>query len=652
LAPLAIVSAADSNYFSLLQELIASIRNKLQGRAVPLYVLDAGLAPSEKAWLAQQQAAVVAIPWPYDLNVPGPQRALAMRCQIPTLIPGHHIYLWLDGDTWVQDWVAVDIYRRAAEERHFCTTAELDRSYELADLLSWTAGTSRRLYGAGLARRLATKPLLNAGVFAGRADAPHWMAWRRRVEDVLGVTAADFFLDQTALNLVAYVDCLDIAVLPPHFNWICHRALPRTSADGTILLDPQPPYQPLGIVHLTHGTKKQEFALRTMGGGVVTRSLRYSAKPVSTVDPANPTAVEVSLALGDAATFWAHRAAERLRLAVEADPRSVRALDSLGRVSNQDGDYGQAARAFHRATALQPDDGELHAQLGVIYFKQGRCDDAAAAFRRALEISPGSAEIEQYLKSATEAREMPAGDYVSPGLLRVRADGHFPNMTLGDPKGHPWPYLRQGSPHNWYIDRRNRNIGFVSRDEAHILFNTALKFEGMPALEIGCFLGFSTCHLALGGVRLDVVDPALRDANVMTSVGQSLTSAGVMDACRLIPEPSPAAVERLADREGRRWSLAFIDGDHEGEAPRRDAEVCAHFLTPDALVLFHDLLSPHVAAGLHFFRERGWKTRIYRTSQIMGVAWRGKIEPITHIPDPALSPDLPPHLAEWRTGDA
>ncbi|HLJ21678.1 MAG TPA: class I SAM-dependent methyltransferase, partial [Stellaceae bacterium] len=473
-------------------------------------------------------------------------------------------------------------------------------------------------------------------------------AWQQRVEELLTLSLADFFLDQTAINLVAYVDCIDVAVLPPQCNWTCHRALPRTTADGKLLLDPQPPYLPLGIVHLTFATKKQEYTLRAAGGGFVTRSLRYSAKVANAVHPADLTAVEISLAQDEVATYWTHRAARRLRRLAEANPQDLRPLVSLGEVATLDGDHAQAAHALARAVALQPREAALHTQLGDIYLKQGRCDEAATSFRRALELSPSSPEIQQQVKSATDARVMPPGDYVSPGLLRVRADAHFPNLTKADPRGHPWPYIRQETPHNWYADRRQPLIGFVSRDEAHILFNTALRFDGKPALEIGCYLGFSTCHLALGGVQLDVVDPLLRDASVMASVCESLVSAGVMDACRLVPDGSPAAVVRLGEREGRRWSLAFIDGDHEGDAPGRDAEVCERFLEPDALVLFHDLLSPHVAAGLRFFRERGWKTRIYLTSQVMGVAWRGSVEPIQHTPDPELPRALPPHLAEWQ----
>jgi hypothetical protein len=53
--PLAIVSAADTRFFSLLREMVASVRDKPEGRAVPIFVLDAGLAEGDKAWLEERQ---------------------------------------------------------------------------------------------------------------------------------------------------------------------------------------------------------------------------------------------------------------------------------------------------------------------------------------------------------------------------------------------------------------------------------------------------------------------------------------------------------------------------------------------------------------------------------------------------------------------
>src|SRR5215203_1569622 len=116
---------------------------------------------------------------------------------------------------------------------------------------------------------------------------------------------------------------------------------------------------------------------------------------------------------------------------------------------------------------------------------------------------------------------LPPGDYVSPNLTIVRPDACFPNMTLGDRNAISWPWLRREIPHNWYVDRRAPIIGFLSRDEANLLYNLALPFAGKRALEIGCWLGWSAAHLALAGVQLDVIDPMLSRADFQQSVAQS-----------------------------------------------------------------------------------------------------------------------------------
>jgi predicted O-methyltransferase YrrM len=238
---------------------------------------------------------------------------------------------------------------------------------------------------------------------------------------------------------------------------------------------------------------------------------------------------------------------------------------------------------------------------------------------------------------------LPTKDYVSPGFAQVTPDAHFPHMVVGDPAQCRWPYLRRTGQHNWYVDGRAPTVGFLSRDEAHILYNTALKFRGRPALEIGCWLGWSACHLALADVRLDVIDPLLKRDDIRQSVTQSLGSAGVLDRVRLVPGSSPHEVHRLG-AAGSRWSLIFIDGDHESPGPLTDAVACEQYCTDDAVILFHDLLAPAVADGLRHYKERGWRTRLFRTSQIMGAAWRGTVEPIGYTPDAAAHWEIPPHL--------
>jgi predicted O-methyltransferase YrrM len=255
------------------------------------------------------------------------------------------------------------------------------------------------------------------------------------------------------------------------------------------------------------------------------------------------------------------------------------------------------------------------------------------------DLAPGSANQVHPM--------LPPGDYVSPGLKCILLDSLFPNMRLGDKSNHPWRFLRRAVPHNWYVDRRYPLMGFVSRDEAMLLYNAALQFHNRPALEIGCWMGWSTAHLAAGGVRLDVIDPGLREAHNFDSVTHALQAGESIDKVRLYPIASPAGVDQLAELSKTKWSLFFIDGDHEAPGPVQDAHACLRHAAEDAMVIFHDMASPDVAAGLEVFHRAGWRTLVYQTMQIMGVAWRGSVTPMPHTPDPAVAWELPDHLSQF-----
>ena len=238
----------------------------------------------------------------------------------------------------------------------------------------------------------------------------------------------------------------------------------------------------------------------------------------------------------------------------------------------------------------------------------------------------------------------PDKDYVSPGLSVVVPDAHFPRMRVGDRSGHPWKYLRREVPHFWYADDRFPLMGFMNRDEAAILYNIALQFAGKPALEIGGWLGWSTCHLALAGVRLDVIDPAHADPDLRAIVEQSLAGCGVSAHVILTASRSPEGIRELGAERGKTWSLFVIDGDHEEPAPERDVQACLPYADRDCAFLFHDLASPAVAAGFSSLQREGFNVLIYQTAQIMGIAWRGHVTPVAHIPDPDVAWQLPHHL--------
>jgi predicted O-linked N-acetylglucosamine transferase (SPINDLY family)/glycosyltransferase involved in cell wall biosynthesis/predicted O-methyltransferase YrrM len=277
---------------------------------------------------------------------------------------------------------------------------------------------------------------------------------------------------------------------------------------------------------------------------------------------------------------------------------------------------------------------------------QLRQELGSACKEKALELFTEERMIAETLE-VVKYGLLPLGDYVSPGLKIVEPDACFPNKIKGDTDACGWPYLRREIPHNWYVDQRKPIVGFLSRDEAHILYNTARKFVGQRVLEIGCWLGWSACHLALAGTEVDVVDPLLERPEFDESVTSSLKAAGIRDRVHLHPGFSPAKVEEIAAQSQRKWPLIFIDGNHDAPGPLEDAIACEKLATEDAIILFHDLASPEVAQGLDYFKEQGWNTMVYQTMQIMGVAWRGNVEPLHHIPDPQIQWELPSYLQDY-----
>ena len=235
-------------------------------------------------------------------------------------------------------------------------------------------------------------------------------------------------------------------------------------------------------------------------------------------------------------------------------------------------------------------------------------------------------------------------DYIADTLSAPSLDPLFPNMAEFDKSVSSWPWLRREITHAYRADRRNPIVGFINRDEASILYSNARLFAGKRGVEIGAWRGWSTAHLIAASLSsLHVVEPLLADLGWRAEFEATVAAAGGTAMTTLVAEGSPQAIERLG-ASGLRWSFAFIDGDHDGDAPRRDALVTAPFLEATAMVLFHDLVSPHVANGLRALEALGWNVMAYQTAQMVGVAWRGEVMPVAHKPDPSQNWSVPEHL--------
>lgn len=241
-------------------------------------------------------------------------------------------------------------------------------------------------------------------------------------------------------------------------------------------------------------------------------------------------------------------------------------------------------------------------------------------------------------------------DYMPPGLSAPNLLGVFPDALAQNPWAVQWPYLRPNVPHIWRSDQRNDTpyiTGNASVEEAACLYELARQFQGKRGLEIGSHYGWTAAHLLAAGLVLDCVDPEFERDIRVRQVSDALDKVETSGSYRLWGGFSPASLAEIRASRPEPWSFAFIDGSHDGIAPAEDARGVLPLLAPDAVVVFHDLTSPDVTAGLAVFKKAGFSTRLFNTMQILGVAWRGNVTIFDHKKDPNIYPHFLPHLAEF-----
>jgi hypothetical protein len=282
-----IISASDAAYFYLLSELLRSVEKGALRDGIDLGVLDLGLEEGQRDELKARGVKLCVPELDYDAALfrtpPKPAfRAMTARPHLPHYFPGYDLYIFLDADCWVQDWEAVRLYATAALRMGVAVTPETDRSYTplFADdpVAEWRRKVYLRCFGEQIACDLSVYDMINTGLFASRADSVLWENWSRVLGIVYGAVGEPlFYAEQTVLNTLIRSQVVPAAFLPARCNWMCNRALPVCGEDGTMLHEPQPPFDRLGIIHLTGPLKNDELTLTDLAGGKWVRSLRFRA---------------------------------------------------------------------------------------------------------------------------------------------------------------------------------------------------------------------------------------------------------------------------------------------------------------------------------------------------------------------------------------
>lgn len=189
---------------------------------------------------------------------------------------------------------------------------------------------------------------------------------------------------------------------------------------------------------------------------------------------------------------------------------------------------------------------------------------------------------------------------------------------------------------------REPECGFLTHDEAAILYNVALAFPGWW-LDIGGAAGWSTAHLLAAGRQPTAIDPIYQDEKLLGRFSENLRSWQRNVRLGWHYEPM-CSDEFFATTNQNNYSGALIDGDHSSPQPLNDARNAAE-LIPSGVIVLHDVLGGPVQDAVVWLMDNGFSARIYWTPHVMAVCWRGDFTPPDHVPDPQIEPKLRPQMA-------
>ena len=257
-----LVTGADAAYFPLMLELVLSIRQHPQGKDQPIGVIDAGLTEEQKDILAGQNCLVRK----FENHTPRIEKAIAKRkaltvnlgkLWLDVIFPEYDLLVFLDADTWVQDWTAISYLVGAAAEGALAVVGSWHR-YRDSLPVRWYLGlvpvyrsfNFKAAYHAHLPlsviKTMSRCPDLNAGVYALQRTAPHWQRMRAW-QDVILKKGRPFTSDGLAMALVCGVDGLALQRMPVFCNY---TEQPVYDDRQKLFRDSFYPHAPVGIIHL------------------------------------------------------------------------------------------------------------------------------------------------------------------------------------------------------------------------------------------------------------------------------------------------------------------------------------------------------------------------------------------------------------------
>ena len=297
-----IVSLADATYYTLLNELINSVKRFEKSRDIAICILDAGLSEQQKDELSSKVDEIKSAEW--DIKVPDSKikgrewlKSNVSRAFLPKYFPNYEKYLWIDCDAWVNDWKTIELYFSACDNGKLGITQTIGPGYKITSKVNWIfkklaiiksqnfKHAVKSNIGYEKARKLAFAPHINVGVFSLEKNSTTWALWQKNLHQTLK-SGNIWGSEQLAINMLVYIENIDTEFLPLNCNWIISNLLPKYDEVNNTFVEPYLPNYKIGIMHLAAGIWKDNKDMRldkdvkidiqTLTGKILNKSLRFN----------------------------------------------------------------------------------------------------------------------------------------------------------------------------------------------------------------------------------------------------------------------------------------------------------------------------------------------------------------------------------------
>ena len=297
-----IVSLADATYYTLLNELINSVKRFEKSRDIAICILDAGLSEQQKDELSSKVDEIKSAEW--DIKVPDSKikgrewlKSNVSRAFLPKYFPNYEKYLWIDCDAWVNDWKTIELYFSACDNGKLGITQTIGPGYKITSKVNWIfkklaiiksqnfKHAIKSNIGYEKARKLAFAPHINVGVFSLEKNSSTWASWQKNLHQTLK-SGNIWGSEQLAINMSVYIENIDTEFLPLNCNWITSNLLPKYDEVNNTFVEPYLPNYKIGIMHLAAGIWKDNKDMRldkdvkidiqTLTGKILNKSLRFN----------------------------------------------------------------------------------------------------------------------------------------------------------------------------------------------------------------------------------------------------------------------------------------------------------------------------------------------------------------------------------------